>query len=92
MVCEACCAPNDTFHAECANVDPAKMPAGWDGKWWCEECAAEKKAQEDAAEKAALAKDKDRDYEEEVKSKKKPAPRGQGRPPRPPPRPYAIRR
>ena len=72
VLCEGCYAPEDTFHAVCAGVDPAKMPADWDGKWLCPECEAEKKAKEDAAEKVALKKDGDQDYEEEKKSKKKP--------------------
>ena len=59
LVCEGCYAPNDTFHGACVGVDPAKMPAGWDGKWWCAECEAEKKAKEDAAERADLKKGKD---------------------------------
>ena len=66
LVCETCCAPNDTFHAKCVCVDPAKMPAGWDGKWWCGECEAVKKAEAVAAEKAELKKDGDLDYEEEA--------------------------
>ena len=72
LVCEACCAPNDTYHARCVCVDPAKMPADWDGKWLCPECEAEKKAKEDAAERADLKKGKDSVFgEEEVLTRRR---------------------
>ena len=61
VVCEACCAPDDTFHATCASVDPAKLPAFW----LCPECEDKQKAKAVAAEKAALKKSGDPDYEEE---------------------------